>query len=213
MKKQLRSGWQTVIIAAIILTLTLNWDDLPSSVMASRLMDKPVPEMLTEQSAEKEETPQNKIEGAETKEEKKYLDIALSPELQDYTRSVCHNYGVPFELALAVMQTESSYRLNAVNGQSYGLMQVHKINWPRLSDKLGIDDFMEPKNNILAGVYMLSELISKYGEYEAVLLCYNRGEAGAAKCWEKEIFSTAYSEKVLKIYKDFLWQGAHPNQS
>jgi len=212
MNKQLRNGWRIVIIAAMILTLILNWDELPSPVMASRLMDKPVTEMLTDQSATKEKVPENKIEVAEAAGEKRYLDIALSPELQDYTRSVCHNYKVPFELALAVMQTESSYRPDAVNGQSYGLMQVHKINWPRLSYKLGIDDFMEPKNNILAGVYMLSELISKYGEYEAVLLCYNQGEAGAERCWEKEIFSTAYSDKVLKIYKEFLNQGAHPDQ-
>lgn len=209
MKKQLRTGWQIAIFATMILTLTLNWDDIPSSIMASQLMDKPDAEINIGQT----EASENKTEGVAVESEKKYLDIALSPELQDYTRSVCRDYGVPFELALAVMQTESSYRPDAVNGQSYGLMQVHKINWPRLAGILGIDDFIEPKNNILAGVYMLSELIGKYGEYEAVLLCYNKGEAGARRCWEKEIFSTAYSDKVLKIYKEFLQHSNNPDQS
>jgi len=207
MKKQLRIGWQIAIFAALILTLTLNWDQIPSSLMASQIMEEPRAEVVEAGEMAEVKTV------AKVDENPQYLDIALSPELQDYTRVVCDKCDVPFELALAVMQVESSFRVDAVNDQSYGLMQIHKINWARLSSKLGIDDFMEPKNNIMAGVHMLSELISKYGEYEAVLVCYNRGEAGAQKCWDKEIYSTAYSRKVLKIYSDFLKQEANKTKT
>lgn len=130
-----------------------------------------------------------------------YYDIPLSYELQEYTQTVCQQYNVPLELALAVMAKESSYQVDAVNGKSYGLMQIHEINFSRLSDKLSITDFNNPQNNILAGVYMLSELTAKYDDLHKVLMAYNHGEAGAKKLWREAIYSTDYSNKVLDTYK------------
>lgn len=126
-----------------------------------------------------------------------FYDVPLSDELQEYTQKVCHQYNVPFELALAVMATESSYRIDAINGKSHGLMQIHEINFNRLSDKLGITDFTEPHNNILAGVYMLSVLNAKYDSLHLVLTAYNRGESGLNRLMNKGITQSKYSRKVI----------------
>lgn len=126
-----------------------------------------------------------------------YYNIPLSVELQDYTKYVCEQYSVPVELALAVMYAESSYQTDAVNGQSVGLMQIHKINFDRLSNTLDITDFMDPRSNILAGVYILAELMGKYDDTHKVLMAYNCGEKGAGRLWERGTGATAYSNKVI----------------
>lgn len=127
-----------------------------------------------------------------------FYDIPLSFELQEYTQTVCRQYKISYELVLAVMYTESSFRIDAINGKSHGLMQIHEINFADLSDKLGITDFTEPHNNILAGVYMLSELNAKYDSLHLVLTAYNRGESGLNRLMNKGITQSEYSRKVIE---------------
>ena len=132
-----------------------------------------------------------------------FYDIPLSVELQEYTQKVCQQYKVSYELALAVMYTESSYRIDATNGKSHGLMQIHEINFANLSDKLGISDFNNPKSNILAGVYMLAQLTAKYDSLHLVLTAYNRGESGLNRLMGKGITESKYSRKVISYMKNF----------
>ena len=136
-------------------------------------------------------------EQPEREQEPTYFNIVLSRELQSYTMKICAAYGVPYRLALSVMFAESSYRADVVNGQSYGLMQIHKINFNRLFAELGITDFLEPKSNIRAGVYMLAELLNEHGDTHKALMAYNHGEAGARKLWQQGITESAYSRKVI----------------
>ena len=128
-----------------------------------------------------------------------YYDVPLAADLQDYIYTCCEQYGLWPELVLAVIEVESSYNANAYNGGCYGLMQIHEVNHPRWMDELGVTDFYDPKDNIQAGCYMLSELLVEYGEVHAALMAYNCGERRAAELWDSGIYTTAYSRKVVEI--------------
>ena len=61
-------------------------------------------------------------------------DIPLSYENQDFLHTACQESGVPYALALAVIQKETGFR-NVVgdDGASVGFMQVQeKWHWDRM---------------------------------------------------------------------------------
>lgn len=125
------------------------------------------------------------------------LDIPLSAELQAYTREVCHEYEVPFEIALGMMYAESSFRADAICGKCYGLMQVSDIHLPWLEAELGTTDLLDPEQNIRAGLFLFSGLLDKFGDIHKSLMAYNHGQYGAKELWEQGITSTKYSRKVV----------------
>lgn len=140
----------------------------------------------------------------ETKEE--YFVIPLSHNLQDYTRRLCVEYNVPFELAIAVMDHESSFRADAVSKTNdYGIMQINKVNHSRLIKTLGISDFLSPYDNIHAGVYMLAEVLKAAdGDINFAMIMYNCGIGGARAKKAKGITSTHYSESICKLYDYYM---------
>ena len=99
---------------------------------------------------------------------------------------------------MALMYTESSFRADIVSGTNdYGLMQINKCNHAELTEALGITDFTEPYQNIRAGLYLLRCLFEKYDEPALVCMAYNMGEYGASTLWDKGVYETSYSIKVL----------------
>ena len=134
----------------------------------------------------------------ETVESPVYYDIPLDMEQQDIVREIAAEYGVPFELALAVMQVESNFDVTAIgNGNCYGIMQIHKINHPALEKQLGITDWLSLSDNTRAGCYMLGKLLDKYQDETRALMAYNMGEGAAKKAWNAGTCSTSYTEKVM----------------
>lgn len=126
------------------------------------------------------------------------LECALPVELQEFTYYLCEAYYIDFEFAMALMYTESSFRADVVSGTNdYGLMQINKCNHEELSSALGITDFNEPYQNIRAGLYILRRLFEKYDEPALVCMAYNMGEYGASTLWDKGVYETSYSIKVL----------------
>lgn len=126
------------------------------------------------------------------------LECDLPVELQEFTYYLCEAYYIDFEFAMGLMYTESSFRTDVVSGTSdYGLMQINKCNHAELTKALGITDFTEPYQNIRAGLYILRRLFEKYDEPALVCMAYNMGEYGASTLWDKGVYETAYSKKVL----------------
>jgi hypothetical protein len=124
-------------------------------------------------------------------------NIPLDVELQKYTFEICSENNVDYIMVLAVMDQESDYREKVISKTNdYGIMQINQVNHEWLEDKLGVDDFLDAKQNILAGVYMLGILTEKYEETSKVLMAYNCGENGAKKLWDKGIYSTEYSRNI-----------------
>ena len=129
-------------------------------------------------------------------EEDKYRDIPLSHELQDVALAACEEYGVLPDVLFAVMEVESGYQLDAQNGECYGLMQIHSINLPWLSEQIGTTDLSDPTQNIKAGAYILGGYLERYSLTDS-LMAYNLGEGGAKAQWAQGIHETAYTRKVL----------------
>ena len=127
-------------------------------------------------------------------------DIPLSEELQEYTYEMCSYYDIEdyYELVLAVMWKESEFTIDIISSSNdYGLMQINKCNHKYLQDELGIVDILDAKSNIKGGIYILSDLIHTYDTIDKALMAYNMGPSGAAKCWKKGTYASAYSRDVL----------------
>lgn len=105
-------------------------------------------------------------------------DVPLSYEEQDFLHTACQESGVPYALALAVIERETGFR-NVVgdDGASCGYMQVQeRWHWDRM-ERLGVTDLMHPFGNFRVGCDYLAELLEKYPTQEA-LTAYNSGSPG-----------------------------------
>lgn len=170
-----------------------------------------VHETIYEPSAiQVEEMPVSKVEIAVTPavvntEPEKLYDIPLDAEMQLYIHNVCEEYDIEDSFVFAVIQKESQYVPDAVNssGTCVGLMQVAPKWHKDRMKKLGIDNPIEPHNNVCIGVDYLAELSDKYEDVNMVLMAYNMGESGAKAKWRKGIYTTSYVKNVLKIQESF----------
>lgn len=123
-------------------------------------------------------------------------EIPLSDALQRAIFDACELRKVDMALVLGVIERESTFRPDAVNGACRGLMQIHSINHGWLMDDEGIDPTTY-EGNIHAGTLMISRHLDEYGDVHLALMAYNCGEAGARKLWSKGIYSTRYSRAVV----------------
>jgi soluble lytic murein transglycosylase-like protein len=135
-------------------------------------------------------------------------DIPLSEELQAFTFNLCEEYGVDYEMVLAIMDKESDYTASAISKSSdYGIMQINKINHKWLTEELEVTDFLDPEQNIRCGIYMLADLMKKYDAPPRVLMAYNMGERGAREYVAKGNTSSAYSRYIMQLRDKLLQEG------
>lgn len=133
------------------------------------------------------------------KVEKENYKIPLDENILDFLKVTTDYYNLDYYLVLALIRHESNFNANAIgNNESYGLMQIHKINHDWLKDELNIENFLNPYDNIEAGCHMLSDLFNKYEDENKVLMAYNFGETGASRQWEQGINNTDFTNKVLE---------------
>lgn len=99
-------------------------------------------------------------------------------EWRDYIEIVAADYNICPELIEAVIERESSWRPDAVNGPCTGLMQINPEYHAERMERLGVEDLLDPYDNILVGTDFLAELFQKYEDPYAVLMFYNAGYAG-----------------------------------
>lgn len=134
-------------------------------------------------------------------------NISLDPIYQIYTYAKCQEYGVDFDLVLSIIDSESSgitraYNSNKNGSHDKGLMQINSINYAWLSRELGITDFYNPFQNIHCGVFMLADLMDRHTELHDILMCYNMGERRTRELNVQGIYTSKYSRKVMKKYKE-----------
>lgn len=131
------------------------------------------------------------------------LDVPMTEEDQKEIFDICNDYKIAYTLVIAMIEHESGFDASARSktGDS-GLMQINDCNSARLAE-IGFKDLFDEHENVEAGVYMLRELFDKYGEVEDVLMCYNMGEAGAAKLWDAGIHSSTYSSEIIAREVEF----------
>lgn len=128
----------------------------------------------------------------------------LTEELQEFIYYICSGYHVDFALVLAVIKVESGFDMQAVSlTNDYGLMQINQRNHSWLTEELGISDYLDPYQNIYAGVFILRMLFERHNDVNKVLMAYNMGETGASRLWEKGIYETDYTQEVLTAQQQF----------
>lgn len=128
------------------------------------------------------------------------LDVDMDEDLQEYVFNLCYCYNIDWTLVMALIEKESQYQSNVVSKtDDYGLMQINKSNFEWLTDVTGVTDFLNAKDNIRCGVFVLRKLFEKYDDPCKVLMAYNMGENGAGKLWDMGIYQTEYSQDVLTI--------------
>lgn len=135
----------------------------------------------------------------------KPLDVPLKKDTQEFIYCLSYGYNIDFSLVMALIETESGFNVDAVSRTNdYGLMQINQANHEWLKERLSITDFLDAKQNIRAGVFVLRKLFEQNGgDVNKVLMAYNLGQSGAEKMWKQGIHSTAYSEKIIKRQLEF----------
>lgn len=124
----------------------------------------------------------------------------LAYDLQETMQACCEEYGVPYALALAVADVESRFDPDATSGTNdYGLMQINQVNHGWFLEQ-GIDP-MTYTGNIEAGVMLLGDYLTAYGEPELAVMAYNCGPSGAQSLWASGTYSTEHSHKVMARFE------------
>lgn len=123
-------------------------------------------------------------------------EVPMSQGYQCTMQDACRRYGVDYALALGIAEVESHFDFEADSGYARGIMQINPINYDMLRT-VGIEP--ETKSgNIQAGVYMIGNLLDRYGDVHKALMAYNCGETGASELWAEGYESSQYSRDVLK---------------
>lgn len=105
--------------------------------------------------------------------------IPMTEEDQKSLYYICKQNHVPMSYALAIIESESGFRAEAVGScGEVGVFQIHPVNWERMEDK-DIDVHCMT-GNLEAGVLMLREALDMYMEMDKATMVYKCG-AGRAK--------------------------------
>lgn len=127
------------------------------------------------------------------------IECDLDVDVQEFIYYLSASYEIDFQFIMAVIEHESNYQTDVISSTNdYGLMQINKCNHEWLSEALGITDFLDPYQNVQAGIYKFHLLFEKYGDDTAkVLMAYNMGENGAKKLWDRGIVESKYSRAIM----------------
>ena len=111
-----------------------------------------------------------------------YSWIPLAENLAEQLVNSCEEFNVPLELAIAVMEQESNFQVDALNETTgcYGLMQLNPLYFP---------SGLSPEENIRYGVEYLGILLSQYGSEAHAATAYFYGPTDTENSW--------YSDEVI----------------
>ena len=138
-----------------------------------------------------------------------YLDVPMERSVQDGVRAIADEYGVPFELVMAVCYVESGFDPYAISSHGdAGLMQIAPVNHEWVASDLGCTNLYDELQNVRAGTHILTDKIAgSGGDYTIALMKYNRGDAVALEQMRDGVYSTDYTDKVLGKYYEYLNYG------
>ena len=118
--------------------------------------------------------------------------------------SAARAHGVDSALVHAVISAESGYNPSAVSRTgARGLMQL----MPATAERYGVQNIMDPTENIVAGVKYLRDLLTMFqGNLELTVAAYNAGENAVHKYGDRVppyAETMGYVPKVLAFYRKF----------
>lgn len=137
-----------------------------------------------------------------TETEMVFYDIPLSEDLQRHIIEVCNANDVDEKLVFALIERESNYNIDAIGdeGTSFGLMQVREMFHKDRMEKLGVEDLLDPYQNVIVGIDILKEKLNMYDTTYEALTAYNAGDTGAYELYfSKGIEGNDYAYEVVHI--------------
>ncbi|HEX2964429.1 MAG TPA: lytic transglycosylase domain-containing protein [Syntrophorhabdaceae bacterium] len=117
---------------------------------------------------------------------------------------------IDYRLVLAVMKVESNFKNDAVSSKgARGLLQIKPSLAKFIAKDTGItiphvDVLHEPEKNIKIGVNYLSKLMDMFENLVSALHAYNVGPSKAKQSAGKASFSTGFTNKVMREYKQII---------
>ena len=109
-------------------------------------------------------------------------------------------YDLDPALIRSVIETESAYNAVAVSrAGATGLMQL----MPGVASNLGVQNLLDPRENIMAGARLLRELLDHHrGNLKMALASYNAGATAVARYRRVPPFpeTQAYVRKVTQLF-------------
>jgi soluble lytic murein transglycosylase-like protein len=115
---------------------------------------------------------------------------------------VSQRYRVHPALVKAVVAAESNFDPRAVSHKgAQGLMQL----MPATARDLGVEDAMEPEQNISGGVRYLRAMLERFGEVDFAVAAYNAGPTAVDRYRGVPPYpeTKAYVRRVLNYYRGY----------
>lgn len=110
--------------------------------------------------------------------------VPMLKQMQEKLREYCRENGVPYYMAVAVIEQisgfDNSYHGDNGQGERVGYFGV-PLAATSMFEKLRGMDLTDPYDNMEAGCYLLGWLKSRHESWEETMLCYDVGEANAAR--------------------------------
>ena len=165
--------------APLGLAAFLLWAPLASALLTTPTAGADAPTPAPARVIEVQEDYENeKIEAALYETGYFRSDVPLDGDTQAQLRAACAESGVPYALALAVIDQETDFRnLTGDGGESIGYMQIQPRWHSERMERLGVSDLTDPFGNFRVGCDYLKELLETYPLAEA-LTAYNSGKPG-----------------------------------
>jgi soluble lytic murein transglycosylase-like protein len=120
----------------------------------------------------------------------------------DIVAEAARTYHLDPQMIRAVMQAESAFNAMAVSPVgALGLMQL----MPEVAAELGVEDAMDPRQNIMAGSRYLRQLLTSHrGNVKLALASYNAGPGNVARYKAIPPFKETqdYVKKVTALLAD-----------
>lgn len=131
--------------------------------------------------------------------------IALSREHQSFAYSKCKEYGVPFEVMMGLWGAEASWNVyigetvSAAGDHYYGIGQINVYYSEEYLKQCGVE-LCTPLGGLEGSIIIIRDKLERYGgDINKALMAYNFGDWGAQKQWNKGVYSTYYTKKILSI--------------
>jgi soluble lytic murein transglycosylase-like protein len=106
-------------------------------------------------------------------------DSIASRTIERMVSDSATKYGLPRSLVRAVARAESAFNPNAISPKgAQGVMQL----MPGTARELGVENALDPAENIDGGAHLIRQLLEKYeGRLAEALAAYNAGAGAVAK--------------------------------
>ena len=197
------------IISELIVIAVIGTTSILLLVQTSRTRTTIPIEPVTEVHIENQESSQSSVIPVEIQEVEiqnvepvvnLFYDIPLSEEYQLEIRDIASEFGIDYELLLAIIKTESNFNADEIGdyGKSYGLMQIQPRYWTSLFVANGCSDWFSVNDNGTTGCAILQYLYGSYGDTILVLNAYNTGNPNCNNGYSGRVLDNLYEVHKVK---------------